>query len=114
MITTPSHCFNEINPSIKHFAFLLTARSTCDSRAWEVTMLPHDIEINRLPKPSQHYGLKSANTYSLPVDGLGFGYRLIQQFHRLGQLLYGYAGGSRYRPAFRILESVHRKGTARQ
>jgi hypothetical protein len=72
---------------------------------WESLGLGH-IEINGLSKPSQHYRLKSANTDGLPVDGLGFGFRLIQQFHCLSQLLYGNAGGSRYRPDFRSLESV--------
>ena len=72
---------------------------------WESPGLSH-IEINGLSKPSQHYGLKSANTDGLPVDGLGFGFRLIQQFHRLNQLLYGNAGGSRYRPDFRRIKPV--------
>ena len=41
---------------------------------WESPGLGH-IEINGLSKPSQHYGLKPAETDGLPVDGLGFGFR---------------------------------------
>jgi hypothetical protein len=63
------------------------------------------IEIDRLSKPSQHYGLKSVN-WRLACRRPGLRLPLDPAISSPSQLLYGNAGSSRYCPAFWSLESI--------